>query len=143
MRGMVVERTGPIETDPLVRAELPIPEPAPNEILVRVMVCGVCRTDLHVAEGDLRPKHPRIIPGHEIVGVVERMGVSCKRFAPGDRVGIAWLRETCGICAYCRRGGENLLSQCSLHWMGSRWWLCRVGGGARGLRLSVAINARR
>ena len=63
MRGMVVERTGPIETNPLVRADLPIPEPAPNEILVRVKVCGVCRTDLHVAEGDLPPKHPRIVPG--------------------------------------------------------------------------------
>jgi alcohol dehydrogenase, propanol-preferring len=108
MRGMVIERTGPIETHPLVRAELPIPAPAPNEILVRVKVCGVCRTDLHVAEGDLPPKQPRIIPGHEIVGVVERLGVSCKRFVPGDRVGIVWLRETCGICAYCRRGAENL-----------------------------------
>ena len=108
MRGMAVERTGPIETNPLARTELPIPEPAPNEILVRVKVCGVCRTDLHVAEGDLPRKHPRIVPGHEIVGVVERMGASCKRFAPGARVGIAWLRETCGICAFCRRGAENL-----------------------------------
>ena len=108
MRGLVVERTGPIETNPLVRAELPIPAPAPDEILVRVKVCGVCRTDLHVAEGDLPPKHPRIIPGHEIVGLVERLGASCSRFAPGDRVGIAWLRETCGICAYCRREAENL-----------------------------------
>jgi alcohol dehydrogenase, propanol-preferring len=108
MRGMVVERSGPIETNPLVPAELPIPDPASNEILVRVKVCGVCRTDLHVAEGDLLPKQPRIIPGHEIVGVVEQLGASCKRFAPGDRVGIAWLRETCGICAYCRRGAENL-----------------------------------
>jgi alcohol dehydrogenase, propanol-preferring len=108
MRGMVVDRTGPIETNPLVRAELPTPEPAPDEILVRVTVCGVCRTDLHVAEGDLAPKHPRIVPGHEIVGVVERLGASCRRFAAGDRVGIAWLRETCGVCAYCRRGAENL-----------------------------------
>jgi alcohol dehydrogenase, propanol-preferring len=108
MRAMVVERTGLIETNPLVHADLPVPDPATNEILIRVKVCGVCRTDLHVAEGDLPPKHPRIVPGHEIVGVVERLGASCKRFAPGDRVGIAWLRETCGACRYCQRGSENL-----------------------------------
>jgi alcohol dehydrogenase, propanol-preferring len=108
MRGMVVERTGPIETNPLAAADLPVPEPALNEILVRVKVCGVCRTDLHVAEGDLPPKHPRIVPGHEIVGIVERAGASSSRFKVGDRVGIAWLRETCGSCAYCRRGAENL-----------------------------------
>jgi propanol-preferring alcohol dehydrogenase len=108
MRGMVVERTGPIETNALVKAELPVPEPASNEILVRVKACGVCRTDLHVAEGDLPPKHQRIVPGHEIVGVVERSGASCTRFKAGDRAGIAWLRETCGSCAYCRRGAENL-----------------------------------
>jgi alcohol dehydrogenase, propanol-preferring len=108
MRAMVVERTGPIETDPLILTDLPVSDPATNEILIRVKVCGVCRTDLHVAEGDLPPKHPRIVPGHEIVGVVERSGTSCKRFAPGDRVGIAWLRETCGACRYCQRGSENL-----------------------------------
>ncbi len=75
---------------------------------MRVRACGVCRTDLHVAEGDLGPKHPRIIPGHEIVGVVEGAGVGANRFALGARVGIAWLRETCGRCAYCLRGRENL-----------------------------------
>jgi propanol-preferring alcohol dehydrogenase len=108
MHAMVVERTGPIETNPLVHLDLPVPDPAPNEILVRVKACGVCRTDLHVTEGDLAPKHPRIVPGHEIVGVVERLGASCKRFALGDRVGVAWLRETCGACRYCQRGSENL-----------------------------------
>ena len=70
--------------------------------------CGVCRTDLHVAEGDLAPKHPHIVPGHEVVGVVEQSGLGCSRFGLGARVGIAWLRETCGICAWCRRGRENL-----------------------------------
>ena len=108
MRGMVVERTGPIETNSLIEADLPVPEPAPDEILVRVKVCGVCRTDLHVAEGDLPPKHSRIVPGHEIVGIVERVGASSTRFKVSDRVGIAWLRETCGTCPYCRRGAENL-----------------------------------
>jgi len=108
MRAMVVEQPGAIETDPLHLADLPVPAPAASEILVRVKACGVCRTDLHVAEGDLTPKHPRVVPGHEVVGVVERQGSACKRFAIGDRVGIAWLRETCGACTYCRREAENL-----------------------------------
>ena len=85
-----------------------MPVPAPGEVLVRVTACGVCRTDLHVCEGDLAPKHQQMVPGHEVVGVVERRGAGCKRFAMGARVGIAWLRETCGVCAYCRRGRENL-----------------------------------
>ena len=80
----------------------------PGEILVRVTACGVCRTDLHVAEGDLAPKHPRIVPGHEVVGVVEQTRARMQPVRPGARVGIAWLRETCGVCAWCRRGRENL-----------------------------------
>ncbi len=88
--------------------ELPSPDPGPGELLVRVRACGVCRTDLHVAEGDLPPRLDRVVPGHEVVGVVEKCGPGCARFAPGARVGIAWLRQTCGGCAYCRRGRENL-----------------------------------
>jgi propanol-preferring alcohol dehydrogenase len=105
---MVVHTPAAIETNPLTLADLEMPEPQPGEILVRVTTCGVCRTDLHVTEGDLARKHPRMVPGHEVVGVVERLGKGCKRFAPGARVGIAWLRETCGVCAWCRRGRENL-----------------------------------
>jgi len=108
MKAMAVFEPAAIETAPLRAIELPVPEPARGEILVRISVCGVCRTDLHVAEGDLLPRHPRIVPGHEIVGVVERCGAGCARFAVGDRVGVAWLRETCGECAYCLRGRENL-----------------------------------
>lgn len=108
MRAMAVHKPAAIESNPLALADLPTPVPASGEILVRVTVCGVCRTDLHLCEGDLAPKHPRIIPGHEVVGVVERTGAGCKRFALGARVGIAWLRETCGVCAYCRRERENL-----------------------------------
>jgi alcohol dehydrogenase, propanol-preferring len=108
MRAMVVHTPAAIESNPLTLADLEKPEPQPGEILVRVTACGVCRTDLHVTEGDLAPKHPRIVPGHEVVGVVERLGAGCKRFAPGARVGIAWLRETCGVCPWCRRGRENL-----------------------------------
>ena len=105
---MVVEKPAPIESDPLHAIDAPVPEPGPGEILVRVRTCGVCRTDLHVAEGDLPPRHPRIIPGHEVVGIVDKRGVGAARFKQGDRVGIAWLRETCGSCVYCRRGRENL-----------------------------------
>jgi propanol-preferring alcohol dehydrogenase len=88
--------------------EKPRPVPAAGEILVRVAVCGVCRTDLHVTEGELPAKVRDLVPGHEVVGVVEQVGSGAHRFAPGDRVGIAWLRETCGLCPYCRRGRENL-----------------------------------
>jgi propanol-preferring alcohol dehydrogenase len=108
MRAMVVDKPAAIESNPLTLADLEKPVPGPGEILVRVTACGVCRTDLHVAEGDLAPKHPRIVPGHEVVGVVEQRGLGCSRLGLGARVGIAWLRETCGVCAWCRRGRENL-----------------------------------
>jgi propanol-preferring alcohol dehydrogenase len=108
MRAMVVNTPAAIESNPLTLADLEKPVPGPGEILVRVTACGVCRTDLHVAEGDLVPKHPRIVPGHEAVGGVEQSGLGCSRYGLGARVGIAWLRETCGVCAWCRRGRENL-----------------------------------
>jgi propanol-preferring alcohol dehydrogenase len=100
-----VHEPGPIETGPLRAVDRPVPEPGPGEVLLRVRACGVCRTDLHVAEGDLPPHLPGVTPGHEIVGEVMTPG---DRFSPGDRVGVAWLRGTCGMCAYCRRGDENL-----------------------------------
>jgi propanol-preferring alcohol dehydrogenase len=90
MKAMAVYTPAAIETDPLRAIELPDPEPGPREILVRIKTCGVCRTDLHVAEGDLPPRHPRIVPGHEIVGAVVRCGIGCTRFtAAGARVGVA------------------------------------------------------
>ncbi len=79
-----------------------------DELLVRVLACGVCRTDLHVAEGDLPVHRRNIVPGHEVVGLVEEVGTSVEAFLPGDRVGVAWLHSTCGECRYCRRGDENL-----------------------------------
>jgi propanol-preferring alcohol dehydrogenase len=84
------------------------PEPGPGEIRVRVSVCGVCRTDLHLAEGDLAPHGERVVPGHEVVGVVDAFGPGAGRFEPGERVGIPWLRHTCGTCRFCARGDENL-----------------------------------
>ena len=108
MRAWAVDRPGTIDHHPLVRVERPVPEPGPGQIRVRVDACGVCRTDLHLAEGDLAPKRPLVVPGHEIVGVVEAAGPGATRFATGDRVGVPWLARTCGTCRYCRRGDENL-----------------------------------
>jgi alcohol dehydrogenase, propanol-preferring len=95
-------------TGPLVRVRRPIPEPAPDELLVAVEACGVCRTDLHLAEGDLPPHRADTTPGHEVVGRVVAVGGQVNRFGIGARVGIAWLRSTCGRCRYCLRGAENL-----------------------------------
>ena len=108
MRAWVVSEPKPIQDGPLTMVERPVPVPAAGELLVRVSVCGVCRTDLHLAEGDLLPRAAQVTPGHEIIGSVEALGEGCTMFAIGDRVGIAWLRHTCGTCRYCRRGDENL-----------------------------------
>lgn len=108
MKAMVLGRISPVEERPLRLLELPDPQPGPGEIRVRISACGVCRTDLHVIEGDL-PQHTLpIIPGHQAVGVVDALGPGATAFAAGDRVGIAWLRGTCGDCTYCLRGDENL-----------------------------------
>jgi propanol-preferring alcohol dehydrogenase len=108
MRAWVVEAPGPIDRGPLVPASLPVPEPGPGEVRVRIHTCGVCRTDLHVAEGDLAPHRSPVVPGHEIVGTVDARGPGTERFAPGERIGVPWLRRTCGTCRFCRRGDENL-----------------------------------
>jgi propanol-preferring alcohol dehydrogenase len=108
MRAWWVERPGPVDDGPLVLGERDVPRPGPTEIRVRVSVCGVCRTDLHLTEGDLEPHAPRVVPGHEVVGVVDERGSEATRFEVGQRVGIAWLRGTCGRCRFCRRGAENL-----------------------------------
>src|SRR3954451_771191 len=103
-----VEHPGPIDTSPLRFGERVDPSPGPSEVLVQVAACGVCRTDLHLAEGDLPPHAPRTVPGHEVVGHVVETGRDAKRFGVGDRVGIAWLRRTCGKCAFCLSDRENL-----------------------------------
>lgn len=108
MRGWAVTTPGPMPTRPLRLIERRRPVPAPHEILVRVRTCGVCRTDLHLAEGDLPPRRPGVIPGHEVVGTVEDAGQRAGRFAMGDRVGVPWLRSTCGRCRFCTNGRENL-----------------------------------
>jgi propanol-preferring alcohol dehydrogenase len=108
MRAWVVRSPGPIETGPLSVQERPVPEPAPGELLVHVRTCGVCRTDLHVSEGDLPVHRDQVTPGHEVVGIVESLGEGVDDYAVGDRVGVAWLRHTDGTCRYCRSGRENL-----------------------------------
>lgn len=108
MRAWVVRDPGPIDGGPVVPVERPVPEPGIGEVRVRVRTCGVCRTDLHLAEGDLAPKRGDVVPGHEIVGVVDAVGEGASRFALGERIGVAWLRRTCGTCRFCVRGSENL-----------------------------------
>lgn len=111
MNAMVFERPSPAERHPLVLREVPVPEPGSGQVRVRVRVCGVCRTDLHVVEGDLPPATRPVIPGHEVVGVVDRLGRGVRSLKEGDRIGIAWLRATCGRCEFCRAGRENLCLQ--------------------------------
>lgn len=108
MKAWVVERPGPMANDPLTLVERQPPLPSTGEVRVRVSVCGVCRTDLHVSEGDLAVHRPFVVPGHEIVGYVDALGPGATRFEIGDRIGIAWLRSTCGVCRFCSRGDENL-----------------------------------
>ncbi|GAA3794557.1 zinc-binding alcohol dehydrogenase family protein [Sphaerisporangium flaviroseum] len=108
MAAWVVRHPGPMDTRPLQRMRLRVPEPRPGEVLVEVEVCAVCRTDLHLAEGDLPPKRPDTAPGHEVVGRVVARGPGAERLPIGTRVGVAWLYATCGKCRYCVRGSENL-----------------------------------
>jgi propanol-preferring alcohol dehydrogenase len=97
-----------IQDRPLRLVDRPLPVPGPGELLLRVRACAVCRTDLHVAEGDLPPHRSPVVPGHQIVGEVVALGDGCEPWNTGDRAGVAWLRYTCGHCRFCRRGAENL-----------------------------------
>jgi propanol-preferring alcohol dehydrogenase len=108
MQAWVVERPAPIDDHPLRLIERDVPQPGNDEIRVRVTACGVCRTDLHLAEGDVPPRRPGVVPGHEVVGVVDARGRGVADVAVGDRVGVPWLRSTCGACRFCATGAENL-----------------------------------
>ena len=108
MLAMILNEPDLIENNPLKLVEIGAPKPDPHEILVRVQVCGICHTDLHTVEGELDlPKKP-VVPGHQVVGLVEKLGEGASRFKEGDRVGMAWLYSTCGKCSYCQQGKENL-----------------------------------
>ena len=108
MQAWAVDQPGPVDGDPLVRIERAVPDAGPGEVRLRVRVCGVCRTDLHLAEGDLLPRRPRVTPGHEVVGIVDQLGPGTTRWRLGDRLGVPWLAHTCGVCAFCVSGRENL-----------------------------------
>ena len=108
MKAWVLNQPGPVQSSPLELKEIPIPEPGEHELRVKISACGMCRTDLHVVEGELPPKKPHIIPGHQIVGVVEKLGAGSTKYKIGARVGVAWLHKTDQTCAYCRSGRENL-----------------------------------
>jgi len=111
MRAWVLERPGPLEQGPLRLVEMPEPEPGPDEICVQVDCCGLCRTDIHIVEGEIDLPVLPIVPGHQPVGRVVRRGERARRFEEGARVGLAWLHRTCGACADCARGDENLCRQ--------------------------------
>ena len=111
MKAMLLRERRPIEDGPLSLVDLPDPIPGPGEIRVKVSACGICRTDLHVIEGDLPPGRMPVVPGHQVVGTVDAAGEGATRFARGTRVGIAWLAKTCGRCDFCAAGRENLCEQ--------------------------------
>ena len=108
MKAMILEHDGDVSTAPLQLREVPVPEPGPGHVRVKVHVCGVCRTDLHVVEAELPPSTRPIIPGHQTVGVVDQLGAGVTTLKRGDRVGIAWLQDTCRTCEFCTTGRENL-----------------------------------
>ena len=110
MRAWAVTTPGPVDGDraPLKLVEKPVPTPGRGEVLVKVLTCGVCHTDLHVTEGDLPVHREHVTPGHEIVGRVVAQGPETQRFALGERIGIPWFRHACGVCKFCRSGHENL-----------------------------------
>jgi len=111
MQAMQLLKPAAVEELPLQPVDLPIPKPASGEVLVRVQACGVCRTDLHICEGELIPPRYPIIPGHQVVGLVEMLGEGVEGLEIGQRVGVAWLGQACGKCAFCLRGEENLCPQ--------------------------------
>ncbi len=108
MKAMCLDHPGPVATKPLKEADVLMPEPGAGQVRLEVTHCGVCRTDLHIVEGDLPPVKVPVIPGHQIVGIVDAVGPGSRRFRLGDRLGIAWLNWTCGRCHYCTAGRENL-----------------------------------
>ena len=108
MRAMVLGGVKPVEQAPLELRDIPVPETGPGDVLIRVRCCGVCHTDLHIVTGELQAHRLPVVPGHEVVGTVERAGEGTGRFAAGQRVGAAWLRSACGECRFCLGGRENL-----------------------------------
>src|SRR5437870_13654113 len=122
MKAMVLKQPADVQRQPLALDDVAVPEPGPAEVRVRVQVCGVCRTDLHIVEGELPPAKRPVVPGHEVVGIVDRVVSRVRTVKVGDRVGIAWLQRTCGRCEFCLDKQENLCLQ-------ARFTGYRVDGG--------------
>ena len=122
MRAMVLNKISPVEDRPLEAADLPIPTPADNQILVKISVCGVCHTDLDEIEGRLKPPKLPIVLGHQIVGMVADIGKAVTKFKTDERIGIIWLYSACGKCSFCQRGNENLCDR-------AKWTGKDVNGG--------------
>ena len=138
MKAMILDAPGQL----LQYRDIPDPVPGPGQVLVKVAACGVCRTDLHVVDGDLTEPHLPIIPGHEIVGRVEAIGAGVGHFTIGDRVGIPWLGHTCGECFFCRSSQENLCDA-PLFTGTDQWRLCRLHSRGGRVLLSAARELRR
>ena len=136
MRAVELAAAAPIGTRPLRLVDRPLAEPAPGEVRVRVHVCGCCRTDLHVAEGDLELPRLPIVPGHQAVGIVDALGDGCTEVQVGQRVGVPWLHSTCGVCDFCRRGEENLCERATF----TGWTV--DGGYADALTVPEAFTVR-
>ena len=113
MKAWLLNNPAPVSRNPLTIAEVPIPVPREDELLIKISACGICRTDLHVVEGELPVRRSPLIPGHQIVGTITTCGSQVEGFSEGDRVGVAWLNRTCGICNFCQSGRENLCEQAS------------------------------
>lgn len=111
MRACLLKTPAPIDTRPLELSEVETPTPGEGELLLKVSACGICRTDLHVVEGELPVRRARVIPGHQVVGRVASLGAGAEGFREGDRVGLAWLNRTCGVCRFCRNERENLCAR--------------------------------
>ena len=143
MKVWAVDRPGPVDDGPLVQVDKEVPRPGPGQVLVRVRACGVCRTDLHLTEGDLAPRRPLVTPGHEVVGIVEQLGSGSTRWRVGDRIGVPWLAHTCGMCRVLSIGTREPLPRSALHRLGPRRGVCALHGGRRGLCLRAARELRR
>lgn len=111
MKAIVLHQQDSLEKKPLGLKDMPVPEPGPSEVRIKVSVCGACRTDLHIVEGELPAHKLPLIPGHQIVGQIEKTGAAVTKWRIGERVGVPWLHSTCGKCKYCQRGQENLCSE--------------------------------
>ena len=111
MQAWVLDKPAPVGDRPLRRADVPVPSPSEDELLLQVAACGICRTDLHIVEGELAVRRSPLVPGHQVIGRVIAAGSKVKDFNTGDRVGVAWLNGTCGVCEFCRTGQENLCEQ--------------------------------